>query len=105
MTVWQRDHIVLGLIMGLLIPFVGYALLLVLLEELQSVDWLMGSNGQLVFRTRTTLLVAICLNLIPFSIYQRRRKAKTMRGILSATLIYSVAWIIYFGSTVFQSGL
>lgn len=96
----HRNNLWIGLALGILIPFVGYAVLLVLLEELQAAGWL-GGNGGPVFRTRTVLLMAICLNLIPFSIYQRRRMAKAMRGILSATLLYSLIWVIYFGTTLF----
>jgi len=99
----QRNNIWIGLILGLLIPFIGYALLLVILEEIQAAGWLTNSSGDLIFRTRTILLMAICLNLIPFNIYQRQRKPKTMRGVLSATLLYSLVWVIYFGTTIFGS--
>lgn len=97
----QRNNVWIGLALGVLIPFVGYAVLLVIFEEIQAAGWLTSSNGGLIFRNRTILLMAICLNLIPFSIYQRQKKAKTMRGILSATLLYSLVWVVYFGTTIF----
>lgn len=97
----QRNNVWIGLVLGLLIPFVGYALLLVILEEMQAAGWLTSGDGELIFRTRTILLMSICLNLIPFSIYQRQKKAKTMRGVLSATLLYSLIWVVYFGTTIF----
>lgn len=97
----QRNNVWIGLALGVLIPFVGYAVLLVILEEIQAAGWLTSGSGELIFRNRTILLMAICLNLIPFSIYQRQKKAKTMRGILSATLLYSLVWVVYFGTTIF----
>jgi len=97
----QRNNIWLGLILGILIPFVGYASLLVILEEVHAAGYLQGGNGAFIFRRRTILLMAICVNLVPFSYYQRTRKAKSMRGVLSATLIYSLVWVVYFGTTLF----
>ncbi|NRB64252.1 MAG: hypothetical protein HRU40_14715 [Saprospiraceae bacterium] len=96
----KRNQIWVGLIIGLLIPFVGYALLLVILEEIHAAGYLQGGQGVFIFRKRTILLMAICLNLIPFSFFQRIRHPKSMRGVLSATLIYSLVWIIIFGSSV-----
>lgn len=88
-----------GLLVGILIPFVGYAVLLMITEQID----LWRANGAKVepmFDARTLLLLAICLNLLPFHRFNRIRWTQAMRGIILATLLYSVLWAYLFGRDV-----
>lgn len=85
-----------GAIIGLIIPFVGYAV------ELMLIDWFISSPrpAQETFRVRTLILVAICLNLIPFHFFRYRRETKSMQGTLMVTVGLAILWLFYFGYTL-----
>jgi len=87
---FEKDSIVSGLLLGVLIPFVGFALFLELYDQLLE-------NTDPNFRKRTSALLGICLNLIPFSIFNRKRFFNSMRGIMIPTVIYAFIWLFVFG--------
>lgn len=97
----DRDSIILGILIGLAVPFVGYALFLTFFEQLAAADWLSTETRTISFRTRTTAVLAIFLNIIPFKIYQKRWNMTTMRGIIIATLLYVGVWLYYFSGELF----
>lgn len=92
-----RDNLLFGLAIGLAVPFVGYALLLVIYEQLEAAGALSSSGFSVNFRQRTVALVAICLNLVPLSYFQRRYMTRSLRGLVLATLVLGVGWFWYFG--------
>jgi len=94
----SRDKLWIGLIMGLLIPFVGYALLLTLFEQLDAAGFLSSEGFSPNFRQRTLTIVALCLNIFPFNYAYRQRAIHVMRGISIVTVLYAAAWVIYFGN-------
>ncbi|AEE52891.1 hypothetical protein [Haliscomenobacter hydrossis] len=96
----DRNQIWVGIVTGLLVPFVGYAVLLMVSEKLD--EWLpqFTTDGESVIMPRTLYLLAICINLIPFHLFDRRRFAKAMRGVIIATMILGVAWLVYFGKNM-----
>lgn len=53
-----------------------------------------------MFRERTTGIIAICLNLIPLNAFQKRRAINSMRGVVLATVLYVIAWVVYFGKFI-----
>lgn len=93
----NRDNLLSGLLIGLLVPFVGYALLLVIYEQLEAAGALSSSGFTVNFRQRTVALVAICLNLIPLSYFQRRYMNRSLRGLVLATLVLGLIWFWYYG--------
>lgn len=98
----NRNNLWIGLAIGLLIPFVGYAFLLVLYEQIET--WGVGSTTGFspTFRERTLAVIAICLNLIPVNRFRRRGLNETMRGIIFATMLYVLVWVIYFSNALFN---
>lgn len=90
-----------GLVIGLIVPFVGYAILLTIYDQLDTLGWTSSIGFSANFRVRTLGVIAICLNLIPLNIFQRRRFSETVRGIAIVTVIYAIAWVAYFGSSIF----
>lgn len=94
--IWEKNNLWLGLVIGLLLPFVGYALLLTLFEQLEAWGLLSSTGFSPTFRQRTLTIVALCLNIFPFNAFARRRGTNTMRGIAIATVLYAVGWVVYF---------
>ena len=93
----RRNEIWLGIILGLVIPFVGYALLLTIYENFDIMGWASSEHMSEDFRTRTLGLLAISMNLIPFALYNRLRFTNTMRGLIFPTMVYVVVWFVRFG--------
>ena len=93
----NKNSILLGIILGVLIPFIGYALLLEIYDQLDAHGFISDVGMSENFRNRTIALLAICLNLIPFLIYNRMWYIKSMRGIIFPTVIYAFAWVMVYG--------
>ncbi len=70
---FQKDNILIGIGLGLVIPFVGYALLLTFFDQMESAGLMSPENMSSNFRLRTVALVAIALNLIPLAAKKWKR--------------------------------
>ncbi len=99
----EKDSIILGVIIGIVLPFVGYAVFLMLYEQLEGAGIINTNGFSGSFRQRTTSLLAICLNLIPFIKWSKQHGYNTMRGIIFPTLLYVGIWLYYFSSFLFAS--
>lgn len=93
----KYNNLWLGAIIGLIVPFVGYAILMMILEQLGSVDSLAEKGLNFDFRTRTMGLLAIAMNIIPMQIFKKDRANEGIRGLVITTMIYAVIWVYYFG--------
>lgn len=98
----EKNSIPFGLIAGLIIPFVAYAVLLSIYDGLDSYGMVSGSGFSENFRFRTSAIVALALNAIALNYYQKRRWTNGMRGVVIATTLYVVLWLYKFGGDVFQ---
>ena len=99
--IFDKNNIWIGLLIGLLIPFLGYALLLVLYEQLEAAGLSTTTGFSDSFRERTLAVIAICLNIIPVNIFRKRRLTDSMRGVIFAIMLYVLVWVIYFSSSLF----
>lgn len=97
----NRNALWVGVLVGLLVPFIGYAVLLMIYEQLEALGWLQSAGFSSDFRQRTMAIVAICLNLWPLNVYQKKRFTDSMRGIVFPTALYVMAWVIYFFGHIF----
>jgi len=95
----QQNKVIIGLITGLVVPFVAYAIFDMIYDYGDSAGWFTNSNISETFRDRTKGLLAIATNLITINIFRRKRHENSMRGVLIATSIYVLTWIIIFGKT------
>jgi hypothetical protein len=97
---YQRNHVLVGLLVGLAMPIIGYALILTLLETIDSVA---ASNLELAkaLKTRTLALISICINILIMQYYKKQRAEESMRGIFIAVGILAIGWIVKFGTEVF----
>ena len=93
----RKNSIILGILLGTFIPFVGYAFLLELYDILDGAGVISNENMSENFRERTIGLLAICMNLIPFYIYNTRWTIQTMRGIIFPTVLYAFVWVFFYG--------
>ena len=91
-----NDKIIIGLLLGIAIPFVSYALLLELYDQLDSGGVISDVGMSETFRKRTIALLAVCMNLIPFTYFSRTYRFNSMRGIIFPTVAYAIGWLIYF---------
>lgn len=82
---------------GLVVPFVGYAILMIILEQLAAVDSLAAKGLNFDFRTRTIGILAIAMNMIPLQVFKRNRANEGIRGLVIATMVYAIVWVYYFG--------
>ncbi len=96
---FEKDSLIAGLLLGVIIPFVGYAVVLEVYDQLDAADVISGF-GAGDFRRRTSALLGLCINLIPFAIFNRKRFYLSMRGIMIPTIIYAGIWFFYFGSKI-----
>ncbi len=92
----QKDSLPLGLIIGLFVPFVGYAVLLEIYDQLATQQVISDLGMTNNFRERTIALLAVCFNLAPFIYYNRLRFFNTMRGLVFPTVLLAVVWLFYF---------
>lgn len=93
-----RNTILLGVIIGLLVPIVGYAIWMMAFEQLEKMQMASGVGMNTNFRERTTALLAVCMNLLPFLYFSKNNHYNTMRGLVFPTVIFALVWFGYFGS-------
>lgn len=99
----NRDKLWFGLLVGVLVPFVGYAILLMILEQLGASESLADKRLNFDFKDRTLTLLALALNLIPMRIFMKAYANKALRGLVLATLAYGLVWMFYFGKQLLES--
>ena len=102
---FTKDSILLGIIIGLAVPFIGYALVMIIFEQL-AVAGLMeeGSASIASRRMRTVGLSAVCTLIIPINIYKNKRYVQTIRGISFPFLLYVGLWVYTYRELLFASG-
>lgn len=98
-----KNKIWFGIVVGLILPFVGYTVFLSIFDGLEAAEIIGGaSDVSPQFRQRTSGILAIALNLIPLNIFQKRRFDTATRGLVLPTIAYAVFWVIYFSDYLFR---
>jgi hypothetical protein len=92
------NSILVGIILGLVLPFVGYALLLEFNGYFLVHPISLGNNAFDGFSDRLLGILAICLNLLPFNYFRKSRYDDGLRGVVFPTVLYVGVWMVYFGS-------
>lgn len=91
----KRNVPALGLIIGLLLPLVGVVIVYLLVgrETGSLTDYISGLfyNGK---RGSMIISLSCLLNIIPFLLYTNKRLDLTARGVLVATMLYFVLFIL-----------
>ncbi len=98
----DKNSIGFGLIIGLLLPILGYWAWKVFFELLTVLKLMDPSGFSESWRARTFALLGICMNIFPFQYYQKRRYDNTMRGLIFPTILYVIIWVVVFRHAIFQ---
>ena len=99
---FNKNHILLGIILGICVPVLGYALFMYLFDGLTAIGVMDEiTSGSAERRTRTLGLLGICTNIIPFEIYRKKRFDSTMRGLVFPTIIYIGIWVYMYKGILF----
>ena len=99
----KKNEIWVGLVLGLIVPVIGFGVLYGIFAYLDRADAVSNIGLGEDFRLRTIGIVSIALNAILLNKRNKRRATRTMRGIVIATFIYIVVWLVYFGDTVLNA--
>ncbi|MDO8366770.1 MAG: hypothetical protein Q7T20_08250 [Saprospiraceae bacterium] len=98
---FQRDEIWVGLLYGILLPAAGFLILYNLFSLLEIKGAASGAGFSENFRERTLAIVAIALNLFVLSRFRRLRWEKAMRGVVIATSVLAILWLVLYGVKLF----
>lgn len=97
----NRNAIWFGFVVGVVLPLVGFTLLYFIFQYLDRAGAVSNVGLSEDFRIRTTGIIAIALNAVTLNRFYNRRATQSMRGIVIATFIYVVVWVVMFGKSVF----
>ncbi len=92
----ERDSLIFGIIVGLLVPIGGYFLWLGINQIMFNMG-LTDKDGEIFqFSQQLSYLISICTNLIAVQYFKRRRMDKALRGTITVTMILVFVWAFYF---------
>ncbi len=92
----------LGILLGIAIPVVGYAVTLMVFEQLAKMGLVQSSMGHFSpTQSRTMWVIGIMFNLIPFQYFKVKKAERAMTGVLMMTIIAVVIWVIYYYKFLF----
>ena len=93
----QHIDLAKGILFGLTVPFISYAVLLLVNEKISGLLFSSVSKEDMLLDNKTIAILAICFNLIPFHLFDKRRQTKGMRGILISTFLLVLLWLFVYG--------
>ncbi len=97
----ERDTFLFGLLVGLSVPIVGFALWLGINGILSLADVRDRFGEIFQFSLKTRVLLSVCFNLIPFQIARAKYLDNMLRGCGVTTLVMLFAWAFYFNVFAF----
>ncbi len=96
---WKNNNIWLGIGLGIAIPIIFGAFIMIILE--QTIKMGSGPNSQdPVIRARTVYLLGICANLLLVNYYNKLRYDLSLRGVAIGTSLLGILWIIRYGHEI-----
>lgn len=97
---FDKNSIPNGLIIGVLVPLIGFPLMYGLFTGLENIGFMSDGGFRPQFKIRTTAIIAIAFNAYVLNKFQARRATNSMRGVTIATFVFVVIWLIVFGKTI-----
>lgn len=91
-----------GLLPGILLPLTIYAVLYAVFGLLEQKGAASGSGLSDNFRERTLAIVALAINIFLINTFKKRRWEDAMRGVVVATGLLALIWLVRFGPGLFQ---
>lgn len=90
----KRNVPILGLILGLILPVLGFFIVYLILFPHTSFHYFFNTVKSSHSIASKVLSLGLLINLVPFIFYTSRRLDLTARGILVATVLYFVFIIL-----------
>ncbi len=94
MDIFDRNNLPLGLGIGVLSPVIGYLLVYGIFALMVSAGMMDPAGSAGGKRLRTIFIIAICTNVFWVRKFNQPHTAKTLRGIVLATMGYSIVWFV-----------
>ncbi len=92
----------IGILLGIAVPIVGYAVTLMVFEQLAKMGIVQSYMGQFSpAQSRTIWVIGIMFNLIPFQYFKVKKAERAMTGVLMMTIVAVVIWVIYYYKFLF----
>lgn len=91
-----------GLAAGFLFPFVGYAILLLIYDQLDALGVISDMGLSPNFRERTLALLSICLIIIPAQYFKKNYMTDAIRGLTIPMIIYVGLWVYFYVPGLFS---
>gem|GEM_PF-1932559 len=102
-SVFQRNSLPLGLIIGLLSPLIGTFIVFGIFALMVSTGAMDESMGGLHSkRMRTTLLIGICTNLFWIRKWNQPFTTNSLRGVTTATMLYAIGWFVTYYDALYE---
>lgn len=96
---WKKDNLWLGLGLGIALPIIIGAFIMIILE--QTIKMGSGPNSaDPVIRARTVYLLGICANLLLVNYYKKLRFDLSLRGVAIGTSILGILWMVRYGHEI-----
>ncbi|WP_291782385.1 hypothetical protein [Cecembia sp.] len=96
-----KDSFWKGLAAGFLFPFVGYAVLLLIYDQLDNLGVISDLGMSPDFRERTLALISICLIIIPANYFRKQYMNDAIRGLVLPMVVFVILWLYYYGPGLF----
>ncbi len=96
----EKNTLSLGLLIGLLLPLVAFAIFYGLYELLETIGAVSDVGFRPKFRERTCGILAIAMNAFALNFYSKRKYHNTVRGLVILTTVWVVVWLVVFGKHV-----
>lgn len=90
-----------GLIVGVAVPLIGFALLLLINDKVNFSSFMGAAGDSFSFSRRTLMAIAICLNLVPFNLFRVKKMNLALQGVLLATFFGVFLYLIIYGKEIF----
>lgn len=97
---FNRNALVQGLLVGLLVPLAVAAGLFLIFKGLDALNVMNATGFRPLFRERTITLVGIAANALVINQFNKRRFTESMRGVSIATIAYVAVWLLVFWKTI-----
>ena len=93
----ENNNILIGLAIGAIVPVLGYVIVESVFDFMTSAGIMDEVNAHtMAKRKRTLALIALCFNIISVQFFKKRKYSRIINGIVTATMIYAIFWILLF---------
>lgn len=90
----RKNNAVLGLIIGLFLPVVGMAISYLIWFRAYSVDSFLNRVFTDSNIASKVIALSVLINILPFIFYTNRKLDLTGRGVMVATMLYGVLFLL-----------